>query len=460
MFMVPPLGWASHCRQDRCGSRQQVDGARGSQVQAWHRPGVIGRLEANVTSSGRAPVFLTLFVLAFAGSAWEARAQAPPGPALTLTLPDAVARALANNPAYLAKSLDLGLATLDIDIAGERPNPDFAYENTRDAPHQAFVFTTPVELGGKRGSRVALGQSAREVVRADLAREAADLRSDVRHAFYRLMAADRRLAVARELMGVAARARDAARTRVESGDAPRLDQVQAELAGARVANATATAEGERAALQDELDALLGLPPGTALTPVGDVFVDGLDTLSAPAAPAGESIDVTAAMRRTAAANAAIGLARSARVPDVTVETGLTYDAPPDFAYGWKLGASMTVPLFTTHRVEVVRAQQAATQAERQQAAATADVASRLSAASRRAMAFGEAVRRTTRDILPAAATVNDMAQASYEAGQTGMVNLLQSLQTVAETRLDAVETALSFQLALADLERVRAGAQP
>jgi hypothetical protein len=121
---------------------------------------------------------------------------------------------------------------------------------------------------------------------------------------------------------------------------------------------------------------------------------------------------------------------------------------------------MTVPLFTTHRVEVVRAQQAATQAERQQAAATADVASRLSAASRRAMAFGEAVRRTTRDILPAAATVNDMAQASYEAGQTGMVNLLQSLQTVAETRLDAVETALSFQLALADLERVRAGAQP
>ena len=54
-----------------------------------------------------------------------------------------------------------------------------------------------------------------------------------------------------------------------------------------------------------------------------------------------------------------------------------------------------------------------------------------------------------------------MAQASYESGQTGMVALLQSLQTVAETRIEAVETALSFQLALADLERARAaGVQP
>jgi hypothetical protein len=42
-----------------------------------------------------------------------------------------------------------------------------------------------------------------------------------------------------------------------------------------------------------------------------------------------------------------------------------------------------------------------------------------------------------------------------------MVALMQSLQTVAETRIEAVETALSFQLALADLERARAaGARP
>ena len=119
-----------------------------------------------------------------------------------------------------------------------------------------------------------------------------------------------------------------------------------------------------------------------------------------------------------------------------------------------------MPLFTTHRAEVTRAEQAAAQAARQQAAATADVSTRLAAATRRAAALGDAVRRTTRDILPAAATVNEMAEASYEAGQTGMVALLQSLQTVAETRLEAVETALAFQLALADVERAHGVSQP
>jgi outer membrane protein, heavy metal efflux system len=433
-----------------------------------HRPLLgCGRLEAVVTpiGRGRLPVHRALLALPLAllGQVPNARAQAPP-PAppvpITLTLADATARALSANPTYLARSLDLGLAGTDIAIARERPNPDFLYENTRDAPTSAFVFTLPVELGGKRGRRIAVGEAGRDVVKADLARETADLRNDIRHAFYRLLAADRRIAVAGELAVVAARARDAARARFESGEAPKLDQVQAELAYARVQNAAQTAAGERAALEDELDGLIGVPPGTPLTLVGDLFSDGLDAATTEAKVAPDSVDVVAAARRTAAANATIGLARSGRVPDIALEGGLTYDAPPDFTYGWKLGASMTVPLFTTHRASLTRAEQAATQAVRLEVAASADAGTRLAAAARRASALGDAVRRTSRDILPAAATVNDMAQASYEAGQTGMVSLLQSLQTVAETRLDAVETALAFQLALADLERARGVSQP
>src|SRR5262249_9107215 len=178
------------------------------------------------------------------------------------------------------------------------------------------------------------------VVKADLARESADLRSDVRHAFYRLLAADRRISVAGELATVAGRARDAAKARFESGEAPKLDQVQADLAYARVQNAAQTAAGERTALEDELDGLMGLPAGTPLTLVGDLFTDGLDASATEAKVAPDSVDLMAAARRTAAANATIGLARSGRVPDVALEAGLTYDAPPEFTYGWKLGASM------------------------------------------------------------------------------------------------------------------------
>jgi cobalt-zinc-cadmium efflux system outer membrane protein len=419
-----------------------------------------------VTSNGLGPRplhYSLASLLALALSASSAGAQAPPPSPpvtaiapVTLTLADATARALAANPAALARALDRGIAAADLDIARERLNPDFTYESTRDAPTNAFVVTQPFELGSKRARRVAASEASRQVVEADLARDAADLSGNVRRAFYRLLAADSRATVARELASMAGRARDAAKARVDSGEAPRLDQVQADLVLARATNLAATASGERAALEAELDALIGLPSGTPLVVTGDLFNDGLAAASTPTGAAGPAnVDIAAAVRRTAAATAAVDLARAQRVPDVALAGGLTYNAPPDFTYGWKAGLSLTVPLFTTHRAEVVRAEQVALQAARLQTAISADLDGRSAAAARRAGVLAEAVRRTTRDILPAAATVTDMAQASYESGQTGMVSLIQSLQTVAETRLEAVETALSFQLALADLERAR-----
>jgi outer membrane protein, heavy metal efflux system len=359
------------------------------------------------------------------------------------------------NPTHAARLLDRDVAASEVEIARERLNPDFSYENQRDAPYHAFLLNVPIELGGKRANRIRVGEAARYVVNAELGRESADLRADVRRAFYRLLAADRRAEFARELSVVATRARDAAQARVDSGDAPRLDLVQAELALARVVNATATIDGERTALEDEFDVLIGLPSGSRVEPTGELFTDGMGSVEAttPGAP----LDVAAAERRARAAEAEIGLAKALRVPDLALGGGVTYDAPPDFTFGWKFTAGITVPLFTTHRAAVTRAEVQSMQASRLAQAAHAEATSKAAAAAARARALREAVSRTARDILPATRTLTDMAQASYESGQTGMVALVQSLQTVAETRIEAVETALAFQLALADLERARAG---
>jgi cobalt-zinc-cadmium efflux system outer membrane protein len=405
-------------------------------------------------------VYLAAFAM-LGPSSPLARAQSPPQSVarVRLTLDQATVRALHSNLSYQARLLDRDVAAAEIDVARERPNPDFTYENQRDAPYHVFLLNVPIELGGKRANRIRLGEASRDVTNAELAREAADLRTEVRRAFYRLLAADRRAEVARELTSVATRARDAAQARVDSGDAPRLDLVQAELARARVVNAAATIDGERTALQDELDVLVGLPAGSPIDVDGDLFTDGMSAATSQRAGI-TAVDVLAAEGRVRAAEAAVGLARSLRVPDVSFGGGLTYDAPPDFTFGWKATAGITVPLFTTHRAGLVHAQAQSTQATRLASAAHAESDAKEAAAASRAHALGDAVSRTSRDILPATQTLTDMAQASYESGQTGMVALLQSLQTVAETRVEAVETALSFQLALADLERARAVVQP
>src|SRR4029450_9139282 len=94
------------------------------------------------------------------------------------------------------------------------------------------------------------------------------------------------------------------------------------------------------------------------------------------------------------------------------------------------------PLFTTHKAEVTRAEAQSAQAARLVQAAHAEPDGKAAAAAEPARALGDAVSRTARDILPATRTLTDMAQASYESGQTGMGVVVQWLQTVAGRRME------------------------
>jgi cobalt-zinc-cadmium efflux system outer membrane protein len=79
--------------------------------------------------------------------------------------------------------------------------------------------------------------------------------------------------------------------------------------------------------------------------------------------------------------------------------------------------------------------------------------SRDAAAAARAASAHQAVTRYQNDILPATIQVEQMAQESYQSGQTGIAALLQAVQIARETRVRALQAGLDYQLALADLER-------
>ncbi len=46
-----------------------------------------------------------------------------------------------------------------IDVAREWPNPEARYEHTNELPHDALSVAQLVELGGKRGRRIALAEA-------------------------------------------------------------------------------------------------------------------------------------------------------------------------------------------------------------------------------------------------------------------------------------------------------------
>ena len=77
----------------------------------------------------------------------------------------------------------------------------------------------------------------------------------------------------------------------------------------------------------------------------------------------------------------------------------------------------------------------------------------VSAALARAAAARQAVERYQNEILPASLQVEQMAEESYRAGQTGLPAYLQTLQAARDVRRAALQAGLDYQLALADLER-------
>ena len=77
--------------------------------------------------------------------------------------------------------------------------PICRYEASRETPHQAISAALPIELGGKRQRRVDLAQATVAVGDADLARVIADVRREVRRAYFEAVAADTQAQIAEDV---------------------------------------------------------------------------------------------------------------------------------------------------------------------------------------------------------------------------------------------------------------------
>ncbi len=372
----------------------------------------------------------------------------------SLTLTEAIERAIQANRTVMAARSARAIDLAARQAAGQRPNPEVSVEAERETPHWAFGGSIPLEISGKRQRRIDVANATLAVTEAETARVTADVRSDVRRAYYQVVAAIRRVDIAQELETIATRARDAAQDRVQTGAAPRLEALQAQLALAEAQNESARAGGEIAAARAELNALLAFPWEAAPT-LAEPLEGGL--LPAPQDAIAQAITANAELqvlqKQIDAERARVALAQAMRRPDPSVSGTLTYDAPPEFTFGWRAGVAIALPILTTGRADVAVAEATLNRAIADREARVTQISGSVSAAVARAASARQAVQRYQAEILPASLQVEQMAQESYSSGQTGLPALLQTVQAAREIRQRALQAALDYQLALADLER-------
>ena len=385
---------------------------------------------------------------------FSAPAVAQPLPANSLTLQAAMDRAMSANPTLAAARMRRAINLAGVGVAGERLNPEATVEIEKEAPKQSFAFAMPLELGGKRAKRIALSEATVRAGDTELAAIIAQTRNDVRRAYYDVLVADTRLAVLRELGDLSRRARDTAQARFETGDAPRLELLQAGLTFAAAENDAIAAEGAVTAARSRLNAVLGQPLdmvqtlSTAIDTGGPVVASAVLELARTG-----STELAVLDRRIDEQRARLALAQALRVPDVVPMATLTHDAEPEFTYGWRAAVAVTLPMFATHKAGVVVEQATLDQLSAEREATLRRIVGEVTAAAASAEAQRLAYVRFRDLILPQAEEVEQLAQASYQLGQTGIAALLQALQASRDLRLRALDAGSQFEAALADLER-------
>jgi cobalt-zinc-cadmium efflux system outer membrane protein len=170
-----------------------------------------------------------------------------------------------------------------------------------------------------------------------------------------------------------------------------------------------------------------------------------------------TLALAAADADLATADAGVRLARSQRVPDLTVGPGIRrLEATNDVAAVFSV--SVPLPLFNNGRAVVDQANAEKRRADAQRRVTALDVEQQISDAEVQADNAAAAARVASGPALSSAMEAARIARIGYREGKFGQLELLDAERTLNEMRSASIEALASYQRAKARLERLTAPA--
>ena len=391
----------------------------------------------------RAPILrATLAVLWLLPS--SARAQT-----LSLTESEALARLSPESPRVRAIRSAVDLARADVHAAGRWPNPRVTID--REAAGGTTEYITSVgQLLPINGQRGLLVQAASALVDASISRadeQVRRARADLRVAFAQLAAAQVR---ERELSAASDRLRDLAEIlakREAAGDAAGFDRLRAEREVLDVEVDRATAAGDRARAQaalagffaepmdaSRLAAVPG-PPAPATLPAVDALVERAESVRGELRALRQEVDAAGFSSRAAGRR---------WIPDPEIVAGTKSSSFGVGGVGSVVMAQAVIPLFDHGRAEGALAEARAGQAEARAAAFRLATRAEITALRAAVLERRDTADRYRRAAVNSADQIERIAQVSYDAGERGILELLDAYRIgfTARVRQAALDAAV------------------
>lgn len=373
---------------------------------------------------------------------------------------DALGRLSTDSPRVRAIRASVELARADVLSAGRWPNPRAGYnrEAVSGVTENMVTVTQPLPISGRRGLEMSAASALAEARAKRADEEIRRVRADLRFAYAGLVSAQvreealsRSLDRLRELASLLA-------TRESAGDAAGYDRLRADREVMDVEGEWSQARADRARAQAALAAF---------------FADGRDPLSLvavvpdasgrPAVPSLEELlnraqtvrgEPAALRQEIESARFAERAASRRLVPDPEIVAGTKSSNFAGGGIGSVFTVHATVPLFDRAQPEHAMAQARLAQAEASAAAFQSALRAQITALRAVVLERREAASRYRTTATQGSDVLERIARVSYDAGERGILELLDAYRTGASARVRSAALDASVREAEIELEFV------
>lgn len=372
--------------------------------------------------------------------------SADPGGTADLTLADVESIAQARHPALRQAAGQLQAARGNWLQVGLRPNPEVGYSgseigNEGQAGQQGGYVSQEFVTANKLGLSRAV--AAREVAAAEqrVRRMRLQVILSVRLHYFECLAAERSVALARQLNEIAAQSVQVSELRLKALDIPRSSLLQSQIESESAALLEQQANLRREAAWKRLAVTIGVERRDP-NKLEDVFQRPLpefdwDTVRDELMS--RSPELAELRFNVERARWAVERASAGRVPNVSVQAGAAFDdATRDTIANVQIG----VPLPVFDRKQGAIAQACGELTAAQAALRTRELAleQQLAAALRDYTTAGARVARYAESILPAARETLNITNAGYRQGELDYLQVLSVQQTYARAHFDYLQS--------------------
>jgi outer membrane protein, heavy metal efflux system len=397
---------------------------------------------------------------------WDENARPSDFPSLTLA--DAIATAMANNPTLAQTDAAIQRVRSQGAQVGFYPNPTVGYtasnigDDQTAGEHGIYMSQTWVTAGKLQWNRTV---AAGDIAAAQAIHEAQYLRvtAGVTALFYAALAAQRQVEAARRLEEIAEEGLAITERRYEAGLTTRGDLLQAEVVLDRAAIGAGRAGIAANAAWRRLAAAIGCPQWQPMRLVGELGppqdlenLDEIDVEPLWLHVRANSPELQAAAALVARTQARIGRERAEAIPNLDFQGQVQHDFANDQVLG---GIQVGVPLPLRHRNQGAIS---AAHAEHHRAIANyrrveLNLRDRLVVAIGDAESAGRRIESYRDDIVPKAEESLELIKQQYDEGETDLLRLLTAQESYAAALVDLITFQADWQQAWATLDGILLG---